>query len=62
MDTTQRSNKPRLDMQVYSQSEDSLCLGIALLLRMWGFIGISVYRDNLSHNTYRDTLDEKPVF
>ena len=62
MDTIQRSNKPRSDMRVYSQSEDSLCLGIALLLRMWGLIRISVYRDNLSHGTHRDTSDEKLVF
>ena len=31
-------------------------------LRMRGFTGISVYRDNSSHNTYRNTWDEKPVF
>ena len=29
---------------------------------MWGFTGISVYRDNSSNDMYRDTSDEKPVF
>ena len=29
---------------------------------MRGFTGISVYRDNSFHNTYRDTSDEKPEF
>ena len=31
-------------------------------LRMRGFTGISVYRDNSSHDMYRDMSDEKPVF